>query len=329
MPRVVITDSTFPSQDIEKAVLEPAGCEVVCQPAGNEAELIERTRDADGIITQFARLTPPVIAAMSRIKVIVRNGIGYDNIDVEAARERNIPVCNIPDYCIDEVADHTLAMILALTRQVLPNALAVRNGQWKLAVAESRMRTLRETTVGVVGFGRIGRHVVRRLAAFGGKVLVSDPFVKAETIRAAGAEPMPLESLWAGADLVSLHCLLNRETRHLVSAASLAKMKRGVLLVNVGRGGLVDTQALIAAVRSGHVAGAALDVLETEPMPADSPLRGMDTVLVHSHIASVSPRAMRVARETSAQIVLKALRGEELPNVVNGVGTRGAGGSPA
>jgi D-3-phosphoglycerate dehydrogenase len=329
MPRVVITDSTFAGQDIEKAVLEPAGCEVVYRPYQSEAELIELIREADGVITQFAKLTPAVIAAMKQTKVIVRNGIGYDNIDVEAARERNIPVCNIPDYCIDEVADHTLAMILALTRQVLPNALVVRNGQWKLAVLESQMRTLRQTVVGIVGFGRIGRMVVQRLRAFGGRILVFDPYVPAEAIKAGGAEPTTLDDLWAGVDLVSLHCLLNKQTRHLVNAASFGRMKRGVLFVNIGRGGLVDTDALIVALRSGQVAGAALDVLETEPMAANSPLRSMDNVLVHSHIASVSVRAMQVARETSAQIVVKALRGEELPNLVNGVASRGAGGSPA
>jgi D-3-phosphoglycerate dehydrogenase len=319
MPKVVITDSTFPNIDPERHLLEPAGCEVVLGKAGTESELVELTRDADAIITQFAKLTAAVIGQMNIVKVIVRNGIGYDNIDVEAARQHGIPVCNIPDYCIDEVADQTLAFILALTRQVLPNHDIIRNGRWGLAVRVHQMQALKEMTAGVVGFGRIGRAVVKRLLAFGGRVLVADPFVAPEIVRAAGAEPASLDDLLAGADLITLHCLLNAQTRRLVNAETLAKTKRGVLLVNVGRGGLVDTEALIAALKSGQVAAAGLDVFETEPLPAESPLRTMDNVVVASHIASVSARAMKILRETSAQLLLKALRGEKLENVVNGV----------
>jgi D-3-phosphoglycerate dehydrogenase len=316
----VITDSTFPNIDPERRILEAAGCEVVLGKIGPEEELIGLTRDADGIITQFAKLTPAVLDRMKQVKVIVRNGIGYDNIDVQAARERRIPVCNIPDYCIDEVADQTLAFILALTRQVVPNDRYVRDGHWGLAVREDQMKALRDLTVGVVGFGRIGRAVVKRIQAFGSRILVADPFVAGEAIRAAGAEPATLDSLLQTSDLVTLHCFLNSQTRHLINAESLAKMKPGVLLVNVGRGGLVHSADLIAALRSGKVAGAALDVFEQEPLPSDSPLRTMANVVVASHIASVSTRAMKTARETSAHLVLKALRGEKLENVVNGVG---------
>jgi D-3-phosphoglycerate dehydrogenase len=319
MPKVVITDSTFPNTDPERRILEPAGCEVVLGKLGPETELIELTRDADAILTQFAKLTPNVIAQMKKVKVIVRNGIGYDNIDVEAARQHNIPVCNIPDYCIDEVADQTLAFILALTRQVLPNHNLVREGRWGLAVREDQMKALKELTTGVVGFGRIGRAVVKRLLAFGVQVLVADPFVGPDLIRAAGAEPAALDDLFAASDLVTLHCFLNAQTRRLINAHTLAKMKPDVLFINVGRGGLVDTDALIAALKSGHVAAAGLDVFEQEPLPADSPLRTMDNVVVASHIASVSTRAMKTARETSARLVLQALRGEKLVNVVNGV----------
>jgi D-3-phosphoglycerate dehydrogenase len=319
MTKVVITDSTFRNIDPERRILEPAGCEVVLGRGGSEETLIELTRDADAILTQFAKLTPKVIAQMTKVKVIVRNGIGYDNIDVEAAREHGIPVCNIPDYCIDEVADQTLAFILALTRQIVPNHNLVRDGRWGLAVREDQMKALKEMTCGVVGFGRIGRAVVTRLLAFGGRVLVADPFVNAESIRAAGAEPAMLDELFATPDLVTLHSLLNAQTRHLINERTLSKMKAGVLLINVGRGGLVDTEALVTALKSGQVAAAGLDVFEPEPLPADSPLRSMDNVIVASHIASVSTRAMRVARETSAQLVLKALRGQKLDNVVNGI----------
>src|SRR5262249_53615613 len=156
--------------------------------------------------------------------------------------------------------------------QVLPNHDIIRNGRWGLAVRVHQMQALKEMTAGVVGFGRIGRAVVKRLLAFGGRVLVADPFVGSEAIQAAGAEPTTLDALFSRSDLITLHCLLNASTRRLVNAETLANTKRGVLLVNVGRGGLVETEALIAALKDGHVAAAALDVFETEPLPADSPL---------------------------------------------------------
>ena len=210
-------------------------------------------------------------------------------------------------------------MYQALTRQVPANHNLVRDGRWGLAVREDQMKTLKEMTAGIVGFGRIGRAVVKRLVAFGGQVLVADPFVLPEVIHSAGALAVQLDELFARSDLVSLHCLLNAKTRHLINEVSLARMKRGILLINVGRGGLVDTAALVAALNSGHVAAAGLDVFEQEPLPADNPLRTMNNVVVASHIASVSTKAMKTARETSAILVLKALRGEKLDNVVNGV----------
>ncbi len=319
MPKIAITDYTFGNLDVEQAILGPAGCQVASGQCRTPEALIELTHDADAVITQFAPVTAEVIGRMEKARVIVRYGIGYDNVAVDAAKARAIPVCNIPEYCIDEVADHTLAMVLALTRHVVPNALAIRDGQWKLAVPLERMTALREMTVGVVGFGRIGRQVVKRLAAFGGRVLVFDPLVAAAAVQAAGADPAGLEDLLASSDLVTLHCPTNAQTQRMINRESLARMKPGVLLVNLGRGGLVDGQALIEALQSGHVAGAALDVYETEPMPADCPLRSMENVLVHSHIASASARAVHNLRETAAGLALKALRGERLPNVVNGV----------
>jgi phosphoglycerate dehydrogenase-like enzyme len=217
------------------------------------------------------------------------------------------------------VADQALALILALTRQVLPNHNLMRGGGWGLAVRDRQMRTLREMSTGVVGFGRIGRAVVQRLVAFGGRALVADASIGSEAIRTAGAEPATLEALLAAADLVTLHCLLNDQTRHLLNAASLARMKPGALLVNVGRGGLVDTEALQVALRSGQVGGAGLDVFETEPLPPDSPLRSLDNVVISGHIAAASTRAIRVLREAAAKLALHAIRGEPLENVVNGI----------
>jgi D-3-phosphoglycerate dehydrogenase len=320
MSKVIVTDYTFASLDVESAILRPLGYEIVSQKrAGTAEELKALVADADQIITQFAPLTSDVIAAMSRARVIVRYGVGVDNVDLEAARSRGIPVCNVPDYCMDEVADHTLALILALTRQVFPNCLGARGGKWGLAVPLSAMMSLRELTASVIGFGRIGREVAMRLKAFKGRVVVHDPMVPAAEIQAAGCEPAAFDEALRLGDVVTLHCPSTPRTRHLLNQETIARMKLGTLLINVGRGDLVETAALLAALENGHLGGAGLDVFETEPLPASSPLLQMDNVVVSSHVASASVRAVRTLRETAAGIVAKSIRGEPLPNVVNGV----------
>jgi D-3-phosphoglycerate dehydrogenase len=256
---------------------------------------------------------------MARAKAIVRYGIGYDNVDCDAAKARGIPVCNIPDYCIDEVADHTLAFILALTRQVAPHTTKVHGGGWGLATGVDGFRTLAAMTCGVVGAGRIGRGVIRRLVAFGGRVLVSDPVVTEADIRALGAEPATLDRLLTESDLVTLHCPSLPQTRGLIGTANLARMKRGVLIVNLSRGDLVDPAALVSALDSGHVAGAALDVFAPEPIPAGHGILGRANVILAPHIASVSPAAVKRLRSGAAELAVMAIRGETLPSVVNGV----------
>ena len=319
MPMAAITDYTFSDLDVEQAILSAAGLEL---RSGNNKQvpaLKSLVAEADAVITQFAPINAEVIGAMQRAKVIVRYGIGYDNVDVKAARERGIPVCNVPDYCIDEVADHTLAFILGVTRQVVPNTLHVRDGQWGLATPLDQLRTLCDQTVGLVGFGRIGREVAARLGPFKCRRLVHDAFVPADAVRAAGCEPVTLDELLAQSDIVSLHCPSTPQTKKLLNADSLGCMKRGSVVVNLARGDLIDTAALVAALQSGQIASAAIDVCDPEPIPADSPLRSLPNVIVASHIASASPKAVRTLRETAAKLAVMALRGEPLPNVVNGV----------
>jgi D-3-phosphoglycerate dehydrogenase len=317
MPTVAITDYSFPDLELERAILSAAGFEL---RSGNDKQipaLKSLVAEVDAVITQFAPINAEVIGAMQRAKAIVRYGIGYDNVDVKAARERSIPVCNVPDYCIDEVADHTLAFILGTTRQVVPNTLHVRDGKWGLATPLDQLRTLRDQTVGIVGFGRIGREVAARLAPFKSRRLVFDAFVPAEVVRSAGCEPVTLDELLAQSDMVTLHCPSTPQTKKLLNATSIARMKPGSVVVNLARGDLIDTAALVAALQSGQIASAALDVCDPEPIPADSPLRTLPNVIVASHIASASPKAVRTLRETAAKIAAMALRGEPLPNVVN------------
>lgn len=318
--KIAITDWTFPDLGIEERIIKTAGAEVVARQCKTEAELIALVTDADAVITQFARITPSVIAAMARNRAIVRYGIGVDNVDLAAAREHGIAVCNVPDYCIDEVADHTLAFILAATRQVVSHTVHLRGGAWSLVGPVSGMQALRDLTVGVVGFGRIGREVVRRLAAFKCRVLVFDPVVTTREIEDAGATPVPsVEELLPQCDILTLHCPSTDRTRRMINSVALAQLKPGAILINVARGDLVDTAALVKALQNGHLGAAALDVCDPEPIPAGHPLRRLTNVIFAPHIASVSPPAVKKLRETAAMLAVAAL-GEQLPpNVVNGV----------
>jgi D-3-phosphoglycerate dehydrogenase len=320
MTKVVVTDYSFPSLDVEAGILQPLGCKIVARKQITPpAELAALVAEADYVLTQFAPVNAEVIAAMRRARVIVRYGVGVDNVDLDAARARGIPVCNVPDYCVDEVADHTLALVLATTRQVVPHCLGVRGGRWAAAVPLAAMKALCDLTVGVVGFGRIGREVVRRLQAFKSRVLVHDPAVPAEQVRGGGCVPAGLEELLRESDLLTLHCPSTAQTRRMIDRAAIERMKPGAILINVGRGDLVESAALVDALQRGHLAAAGLDVFDPEPVPADSPLLGMDNVVVSPHNASASVKAARKLRETAAGTVARAVRGEALPNVVNGV----------
>jgi D-3-phosphoglycerate dehydrogenase len=256
---------------------------------------------------------------MLRARVIVRYGIGVDNVDLDAARARGIPVCNIPAYCIDEVADHTLALILALTRQIVTQCNHIRAGKWGGAAPLESMHALKELTVGIVGFGRIGRAVADRLRVFKCRLLAFDPVVSPADIDRAGCTSVSLDELLRTADLVTLHCPSTASTRRMIDRAALAKMKRGTLLINVARGDLVEPSALVDALRDGRLGGAALDVCDPEPINADSPLLGMSNVIITPHSASASVPAAVTLRTTAAQTVARALRGEPLENIVNGV----------
>lgn len=316
--QVVITDYAFNEVEVETRVLGSLA-HLTALKAGRGQELCDAVRNADAVITQFAPVDAAVIGAMEQCRVIVRYGIGVDNVDLAAAAASGIPVCNIPDYCIDEVADHTLALMLAATRQIVPCAHTIAGGEWKLPVALGALHALKDMTVGLVAFGRIGREVAARLQPFKCRILVFDPAVPAEAIRAVGCEPATFDEVLVGSDLLSLHCPSTDKTRYMINAESIARMKPGAILVNASRGTLVQSEALVAALRSGQISAAALDVSDPEPINADSPLLGMANVIFTPHCASATPQAVLKLRTDAAQIAAMALRGEKLPNIVNGV----------
>jgi D-3-phosphoglycerate dehydrogenase len=317
--KIVVTDHAFPDLGIEEGIAAAAGATLVAAETKDPVRLAAAVADADAVITQFAPVDAAVVGAMRRARAIVRYGIGVDNVDLAAARAHGIPVCNVPDYCIDEVADHTLAFILALTRQVAPQSRLVHEGGWKLVAPPAAFRTLADMTCGVVGFGRIGRGVVRRLVACGGRVLVSDPAASAGSIAAAGGHAADLPRLIAESDLVTLHCPSLPATKGMINAAALAAARPGLLLVNLSRGDLVDPAALAAALDSGQVAGAALDVFDPEPIPPGHPILGRANVILAPHVASVSAKAVHRLRSTAADLAVAALQGKPLPSIVNGV----------
>src|SRR5579859_5746595 len=320
MNKVLVTDHSFADLSLEGAILSPMGCLLDPRQCKTPDQLLPVVGEADFVLTQFAPLNRQVIGAMHRAKLIVRYGVGVDNVDLEAAREGGIPVCNVRDYCVDEVADQALAFILAATRQVVPNCLGLRGGRWGLAVTVPEMKTLREMTVGLIGLGRIGREVLRRLVPFRCRILVFDPVVSPAQIVALGAQAAPsVDQLLPECDLVTIHCPSTPRTRRMIGRREFGSMKPGAILVNVSRGDIVDTAALVEALKSGRLGAAALDVCDPEPIPADHELLKMPKVTLASHIASVSTAAQRKLREGAANAIARAVRGEELLNVVNGV----------
>lgn len=321
MKKAVITDYSFDQIDVEKDVLEPQGYTLEALKSGKDpVALAALVKDADAVMVQFAPVNAEIIGAMQKARVIVRYGIGVDNVDLKAAAAKGIPVCNVPDYCIDEVADHTLALILAATRQIVPCDNVIKSGQWKLPVPLSALHGLKDMTVGLVAFGRIAREVAARLKPFKCRILVFDPVVPASVVQDAGCVAATLDEVIAQSDLLSLHCPSTEKTKYMINSQSIAKMKKGAILVNASRGTLVDTPAMVAALQSGQLSAAAMDVTDPEPINPDNPLLKLSNVVITPHDASATPQSVKRLRTDVARIAAMALRGEKLPNVVNGVG---------
>src|SRR5262245_3176431 len=269
---IAITDYVFPSLEPERQVLAPLGVELRPQQCHSEQETIELTREADGVLNCYAKITARVIENLKHCKIIARYGIGVDNVDVVAATRSGILVTNVPDYCIDEVSDHALALLLALARHIVAADAAVKAGTWDV-VSHAEIRRLRGQTLGLVGFGKIAIAVSAKAQALGLRVLAHDSYLDAELIARHGVEAVDLDTLLTSSDAVSIHVPLLPETRNLIGERELARMKATAFLINTSRGGIVDEEALAVALKEGRLGGAALDVLSAEPLPADHPLR--------------------------------------------------------
>jgi D-3-phosphoglycerate dehydrogenase len=314
--RVVVTDHGFPHLRHEEDVLAAAGAELVVAQCKTAEEVIAAAGDADALLVQWAPVPAAAIAAMPHCRVIVRYGIGYDNVDIAAAKAHGIPVCNVPDYGVHEVAEHAVALALALARQLPQIDARLRSGVWKI-VPDRPMPSLREMTFATAGFGRIARSAHYMIRGFGAKRIAYDPFVPADIMAMEGVEKVEIDDLFTRADILSLHLPMTAETKHFVSGSRLAEMKHSAIVVNTARGGLIDTVALSAALAVGTIAGAGIDVFEQEPLPADHPLRTAPGALITSHVAWYSESSIPRLQRLAAEEVARALRGEPLKNQVN------------
>lgn len=311
--RVLVTDHAWPHLDVEAAVLGAAGAELVVAETGGLDELVALAGDVDAILTCFAKVPAEVLDAAPRCRTVARYGVGLDNIDVARATELGMVVSNVVDYCTDEVADHTLMMILALARRLLPLNRDVVAGRWGTTVPGTSRR-LRGRTLGLVGLGAIGRAVATRAAVIGMRVVA----LRRSDAATPGIEVVDrLEDLLAVADVVSLHLPLNADTAGLIDAAALRAMRPDAWLVNTARGGLVDTDALIDALERGEIAGAALDVTDPEPLPAAHPLRSHPDVVLTPHSAFASDGSLAELARRAAENVVEVLAGRVPAGIVN------------
>ena len=304
---ILITDCDHPSTEIERALVEAAGFRLEVADCRTAADVIAAgsASAAIGLIVQYASITGDVLRALPACRVVGRYGVGLDTIDTATAAVLGIRVVNVPDYSTDEVADHALGLILALTRGIVPLDRGVQAGTWDFRLA-GRVRRSSSQQVGVVGLGRIGTALARRTAALGYTVVGSDPLGG----RGSGVRVVELDELLATSDVVSIHAPLDPTTRHLIDARTLALMRPTAILVNTSRGGLVDHDALAEALRTGRLAGAGLDVLEHEPISPDDPLIGLPNVVLTPHAAFYSEESLIEMKRKVSERVLGALSGE-------------------
>jgi D-3-phosphoglycerate dehydrogenase len=312
---ILLTDYAWPDDSVERTIIESAGFRLVSGPASpapaSAIEALVREHRPTGILTCWAPVSAAAIAAAPNLKIVARLGVGLDNIAVEAATAQSVLVTNVPDYCVEEVSDHAIGFALAWTRGLVQFDREVRAGRWM--PSDARLRRLASLTCGLIGYGRIGRATARKFSAFGCRVLAHDPFMSAN---ADGVQAVGLDDLFAQSDIVVVHAPLTEGTHHLVNRERIARMAPGGLLINVSRGAIVDTDAVVEALQSGRLAGAALDVLESEPtVPAA--LIDQPGAMLTPHVAFSSDASLLELRERAAQEAVRVLRGEAPRNPCN------------
>jgi D-3-phosphoglycerate dehydrogenase len=311
--KVVITESYHPTLDNELDELKEIDAELILKQCKTEDEVIEATRDADGVMVQHAKITRKVIQQLEKCQIIARYGVGYDNVDVKAATEKGIMVSNVPDYCVDEVSSHAIALLMTLSRKIVLLNNSVKTGKWTYLVAEP-VYQLTGKTLGIVGLGRIGTAAAKKGLGLGLKVNVYDPYVSKSEL---DVKFVSLSTLLGTSDFVSLHCPLTDETYHIFSREEFKKMKNSAFLINTARGPVIDEKALYDALKNGQIAGAAVDVTEPEPPSPDNPLLALDNYIITPHTAWYSEESQVQLQRETTRAVVAVLKGGKPRSLVN------------
>ena len=311
--RVVITDCDHGSIGEEEEEFNRMRAELILAQVQKEEDVIRACKEADGIINQYSLLTRRVIENLPKCKVVSRYGVGVDSVDLRAATDLGMIVANVPDYCIDEVANQTISMILTLIRKTAFFDQKVKSGQWDFRLGIPIYRT-RGKTLGLIGCGKIGLEVGKRMSSFGVKVITFDPYLDKVS---GGIELKDFDTVLKESDFISIHCPLNDSTRHLIGEREFKKMMKKPLLINTSRGPIVDEKALIQALREGVVSGAGLDVLEKEPPDSENPLLKMQNVILSPHISFYSVESISELKRRTAENVSDVLKGKWPRSVVN------------
>jgi len=312
---VIHTDPHHTDFRHEQAELDAIGATLRPLNVTSEAEVAAACRDADALLVTYAKIGKVALAGMPKLKIVVRTGVGYDSLDVPAATERKVMVANVPDYCISDLAEHTMALLLTWWRRTAELDQQVRTEGWGRPLKP--VYRLEGKTLGILGMGRMGQAVAARARGFGLKLVGYDPYTPSAAFAAVGVEPVSLDSLLRTSDIVTIHALLSAETRGIICQKTLRQMKPTALIVNTARGGLIVTDDLVRALEERWIAGAALDVTEPEPLPMGHPLRNLPRVLVTPHAAWYSEEAEPELRRRAARTIVEALRGKRPASLLN------------
>ncbi len=313
--KVVITDHEYETIDRELAILGQADAEVRDLQCKDEQKILDEAKDADALIVQYAKMPRSLIEQLDKCRIIARYATGFDGIDLEAATEKGIYVCNVNDYCREEVATHALALLMELSRRVGAYNRWTHEGNW--FSMPGIQHSLREQIIGVISFGRIARNFIDRVKPLCSHIWVYDAYVDPKAIREYGAEPKSFDEICQNADYISIHCPLTSDTRHLFHKGVFQTMKKSAAIINVARGPVISQEDLIWALENREIGGAALDVMETEPPDRDNPLFSYDNVIITPHVAWYSEESQDILQSTPAQDVVRALKGQIPLNVVN------------
>lgn len=312
--KLLITSSNYSDGSIEREILDPLGVDIIVKNSLTEDDVILNGKGVNGILVGYTPIGIKAMQVLSDLKIIVRTGIGVENLDLKAAQDKNIRICNVPDYCLNEVADHAMALLLSLERKIVYQSNSILlEGKWETVKAIAPVYGLGGRTLGLIGFGGIGKNVAHRAQSFGMKVIAFDPYAKPDLASELGVELVNFEKLITECDYLSLHAPLTESTKHIIDKDALSKIKASTYLVNTSRGGLVDTDALLEALLENRLAGAALDVVEGD-LAGALKFAALKNVIITPHTGYYSLASSRKMKVNSAEEIARFIKGERLRN---------------